>query len=412
MPERDVSNHCEYVARHLEAQARVLAEHWVQSVAERLDLPVERILPADDLLGHLPEVIEWVASCVRRPNEAVRPDIRDRLRLFAQYRREEGFSLAETLCELEELASILWEAFAEAVEADPHPPDPRELTECGGRLRRALALVTVTTHSLWLREEEDQRSDLASRLAEFARMVVHELKNPLHAIHLWSELLSGGSKTLAPDRIESYSASIQHAARRMSDLLDDIRVLAVAESAQSEERWALLRSLVEEVFGALSDSARSRGVECRIAEPMPAIHVDAVQVQIALANLIGNAIKYSDREKPTRWLEVRARPSDAPFRGWRIEVVDNGLGIPEGLQHKLFRRHFRAHPEVADGTGLGLAITRQVVEQRYGRVGFESVEGSGSTFFLIVPDRDVAIGDQHDSTAPLTKITDSVPTAS
>ncbi|MBA2669680.1 MAG: HAMP domain-containing histidine kinase [Gemmatimonadetes bacterium] len=390
MSEGEVSNHCEHVAHHLETQARVLADRWVRSVAHRLDLSPERVLPADDLLDHIPEVIVWVAGCVRQPGKEVCPDIRARLRHLAQYRRGEGFSLAETLCEQEELASILWEEFAEAVEEYPNLLNSREVTDCGGRLRRALAMLTVSTHSLWLREEEVQRTNLASRLAEFARMVVHELKNPLQAIHLWSELLSSASKTLTADRIESYSESIQHAARQMSDLLDDIRVLAVAESAQSEERCAPLRSLVEEAFGAFSESARSRGVECRIAEPMPAIHVDAVQVQIALANLIGNAIKYSDGDKRTRWLEVRARQSDEPSNGWRIEVVDNGLGVPESLQHKLFCGYFRAHPEVADGTGLGLAITRQVVEQRFGTVGFESVEGTGSTFFLIVPDRTAA----------------------
>jgi signal transduction histidine kinase len=400
MTEAERPDRCEHVARHLEEQARVLGDRWVRSVAERLGISPERVLSADDQLNHLAEVIGWVAECLRGP-VVVRPDVRGRFRLFAQFRLEEGFSLAETLCELEELSSIIWEAFAEAVEEHPNVADTREITECGGRLRRALALMTVTTHSLWLREEEDQRTSLASRLAEFARMVVHELKNPLHAIHLWSELLSSGSKTLTSERIESYSASIRQAARSMSDLLDDIRVLAVAEAAQSEERWALLRSLVEDVFGALSESAQCRGVECRIAEPMPDIHVDAVQVQIALANLIGNAIKYSDRDKATRWLEVRARPSDDVFEGWRIEVADNGLGVPAPLQHKLFHRHFRAHPGVAEGTGLGLAITRQVVEQRYGRVGFESVEGSGSTFYIIVPDREAAIGEPNAAAATI-----------
>jgi signal transduction histidine kinase len=123
-----------------------------------------------------------------------------------------------------------------------------------------------------------------------------------------------------------------------------------------------------------------------VVQPLPTIDVDTTRVGIALVNLVSNAIKYSDPEKPERWVRVsveRAEPKEAHL--WKVTVSDNGLGIPNAFQPQVFERHFRAHPDAAEGTGLGLAITRQVIEQGGGRLWFESEEGKGSAFHFTIP---------------------------
>ena len=84
---------------------------------------------------------------------------------------------------------------------------------------------------------------------------------------------------------------------------------------------------------------------------MPDVQVDATRVELALINLIGNAIKYSDPTKEDRWVRVSVQRDE---RWWRISVEDNGVGIPEGMQDRVFEQFVRAHPGVAEGSGLGL----------------------------------------------------------
>ena len=73
-------------------------------------------------------------------------------------------------------------------------------------------------------------------------------------------------------------------------------------------------------------------------------------------------------------------------RFWRISVADNGVGIPEAMQDRVFEQFVRAHPDVADGTGLGLSIARAAVEQIGGRIWLESEHGEGTTFFFTILD--------------------------
>ena len=134
--------------------------------------------------------------------------------------------------------------------------------------------------------------------------------------------------------------------------------------------------------------AGEREVRIEVREPIPDVQVDATRVELALINLIGNAIKYSDPEEDDRWVRVGVQRQEDGH--WRISVSDNGLGIPEEMQALVFEQFVRAHPEVADGTGLGLSIVRTAVEQIGGRIWLESENGTGTAFHLTVVDPPLA----------------------
>src|SRR5687767_14548457 len=102
-----------------------------------------------------------------------------------------------------------------------------------------------------------------------------------------------------------------------------------------------------------------------------------VQLQQALTNLVGNSIKYTP---PNGKVDVKIQAENGEFR---FEVSDNGYGIPEDRQAKLFERFYRARtPGTEDipGTGLGLSLVKTVIERHGGKVWFKSEEGKGSTF--------------------------------
>jgi signal transduction histidine kinase len=156
-------------------------------------------------------------------------------------------------------------------------------------------------------------------------------------------------------------------------------LLAMTEAAQTEARMGALPGLLEAVREELVARAGARGVRMEISDQLPRIAVERVVAQLALANVIGNSIKYCDPGKKDRWVRVSASVShheDTPFAC--LVVEDNGLGIPEQYRSRVFQRGFRAHPAVADGTGLGLTITRQLVLERGGTIDLTSEEGRGT----------------------------------
>ncbi len=141
---------------------------------------------------------------------------------------------------------------------------------------------------------------------------------------------------------------------------------------------------MEETVSEVRGLAEEKGVRLEAQDTVPDVQVDATRVELALINLIGNAVKYSDPAKDNRWVRVNVQRDDEGY--WRISVSDNGVGIAPEMQSRVFDQFVRAHPEVAEGTGLGLAIAREAVEQMGGQIWLESEEGKGTTFYFTVLD--------------------------
>jgi signal transduction histidine kinase len=131
-------------------------------------------------------------------------------------------------------------------------------------------------------------------------------------------------------------------------------------------------------------SARDRAVDIAIRPDLPRITVlvDASQVEVALVNLIENAVKYSDPGSPVEVGAVEVGDSVD------FIVQDRGIGIPPADRDRIFERFYRvdrARSRVTGGTGLGLSIVRNVARNHGGEVRVESREGEGSTFVIQLP---------------------------
>jgi signal transduction histidine kinase len=194
-------------------------------------------------------------------------------------------------------------------------------------------------------------------------------------------------------------------------VLEDLLSLSrLDNTSRQQQRNVRLPKAAAEAARELRESARARGVTVRLANDLPEVEVNAAAVELCLTNYISNAIKYSDPNKPDRWVEVRARvqPGTADGVGPTeliAEVWDNGLGIPNEAQLRLFERFFRAHETTAsdvEGTGLGLSIVRETVEAIGGRAWVRPNPDGGSVFAFALPCRrsadSAAASDRRDRT--------------
>jgi signal transduction histidine kinase len=180
---------------------------------------------------------------------------------------------------------------------------------------------------------------------------------------------------------------IQTAVSRLSGIIDAL--LRLSRAGRVEYRWQPVdvEAAATRVAEALRVTAGEKGAKISVGR-LPAAWGDPTAVEQVFANLLANAVNYLDPGRPGR-IEVGAldagEAGDGAPRLRTYFVKDNGLGIPEAHQPKLFLAFQRLHPEVAKGEGIGLAIVRRAVERHGGEIRVESRPGEGSTFFVTLP---------------------------
>lgn len=212
--------------------------------------------------------------------------------------------------------------------------------------------------------------------------IAHELRTPLTIMQGQLEGIQDGVYDPTPEQVES----ILEETRLLSRLVDDLHLLALAETGQ----LVMERGEVE-VCGLLADAARSfrsqaqeRGIaiEMHCPEGLPAVYVDPHRIQQVLGNLLGNALRYTP---PGGTITLAAVPSEGQIT---VRVSDTGTGIPPEDLPYIFDRFWkeeRSRRRTGGGAGLGLAIARQLVEAHGGSIHAESGEGQGTSVSFTLP---------------------------
>ncbi|HEY2295256.1 MAG TPA: sensor histidine kinase [Thermoanaerobaculia bacterium] len=374
-----------HLGTELQRRSTELTRAWLDRLLERLDVHPRRIFPADALLNRMPEVLGSISDYLSSDGDvAAERLVQDEFAKLARLRREQGYDIDEILAEFEILGEILYKALREDARGFRRKVPPDYAIEVAERLHRALTSITTITATTFREEGFRDRRERARLLGGFGRDLAHELRNRLATAEISIQLLANESSDDATR--EKALRTLQQTLRRLKGVADDVQSLAIAQGSEetAQGRRLSLRPLIVETVEELQTLAAERGVRIEVQEPIPDVQVDATRVELALINLVGNAVKYSDPAEADRWVRIGVQREDGGY--WRISVADNGLGIPEEMQGLIFEQFVRAHPEVADGTGLGLAIVQAAVEQIGGRVWLESAPGAGTTFHLTVVD--------------------------
>jgi PAS domain S-box-containing protein len=243
-----------------------------------------------------------------------------------------------------------------------------------------------------LREARRAAEAGSAAKSEFLSSMSHELRTPLNAVLGFAQLLQRDKKERLSDRhrerVDHILRGGEHLLRLIDDILDLSRIEVGAVTISTEP--VLVRDVIEEVCATLGPTAARAQVELLGPGPSPnaTVLVDRTRFAQILMNFGTNAIKYNrPRGKVTFELE------SCDVGCLRVTVRDTGIGIPKEQQDKLFLPFQRAGQETGpiEGTGIGLAITKRLAELMNGCVGFESVAGLGSAFWVQVPARDTVL---------------------
>jgi signal transduction histidine kinase len=223
---------------------------------------------------------------------------------------------------------------------------------------------------------------------EFVSVASHQLRTPLTAIKLFTEmLLDQGGKELT-DEHKEYLESIYQSTERMVLLVNDLLSLSRLESGRLkvDPRTLDLREFVQNIIDEVKQVAKAKkvniGLSCQ--KDLPPISIDPNLMRQVIHNLITNAIRYTAESKDPA-VEVKITK---PKNDFIVSIKDNGIGIPEPVQDRIFEKFYRADNAIkanTEGTGLGLYVSKMIVESSKGKIWFESEQGKGTQFFVAIP---------------------------
>lgn len=230
-----------------------------------------------------------------------------------------------------------------------------------------------------LRLQAAKLEEANRELESFSYSVSHDLRAPLRHIQGYVEMLTWDLDGKLTEETSRYLRTISDAAKEMSQLIDDLLSFSRMGRAEMREGPVEIERLVQEAIRGAELTIKDRSINWKI-HPMPVALGDASLLRHVVANLIGNAVKYS-RPRETAEIEIGTKGEE---NGRVVFFVrDNGVGFDMKYVHKLFGVFERLHrAEEFEGTGIGLANVRRVIGRHGGRVWAESAAGEGATFYF------------------------------
>jgi PAS domain S-box-containing protein len=257
------------------------------------------------------------------------------------------------------------------------------ITDARGRITGAATIARDVSESK--RTEEDLRRS-NEELEQFAYVASHDLSEPLRVIAGFVDLLARryqGKLDADADRFIGFTVA---GVERMQAIIDDLLAYSRAGRAALQLVEVDTAALVREVLQALAPWIAERGASVEVGG-LPRVWGEPTLLRQLFQNLIGNAVKFGDAERP----KVRVSALREHER-WRFDIADNGPGIDPRNAKRIFEMFQRMHGREVPGTGIGLSIAKRIAERHGGRIWVAPAPGGGSVFRVTIPDQHRAHG--------------------
>jgi PAS domain S-box-containing protein len=216
---------------------------------------------------------------------------------------------------------------------------------------------------------------------EVVHTVSHDLRSPLTSVIGYTELIAraGSLNESQQEFLKRIQESVQHITTLINDLLE---LGSIEAGLDTRREWVQLDGILRYTLDMLQGQIKSKHIKVQtdVSLGIPALRANPVRLRQVLDNVVGNAIKYSNKDGEVK-VSIRSEGDQII-----LQVSDDGPGIPIQDQPHIFDKFYRGrNMDKQEGSGLGLAIVKSIVDAHQGRIWVESNLGQGSTFFIVLP---------------------------
>ncbi len=266
-------------------------------------------------------------------------------------------------------------------------------------------IVTITplyigkdAHAIVVFQDVGREKALEEARTSFISIASHQLRTPLTSIRWYAEMLDAGDAGALNENQKDFVKRVYSGALKLNEVINLLLTLARIESGKTESEPVEINlvSFTEDAFKELEPQIKQKKLEVKIIQPdekqPPTVKFDASMLRQIVVNLLSNSIRYTDISGKIE-VEIKKEQREIIY-----SVKDDGIGIPENRQDKIFSKFFRAENainKVPDGSGLGLSLVKSLVELNNGKIWFESPatwvgeggkeEKKGAVFHFTVP---------------------------
>jgi light-regulated signal transduction histidine kinase (bacteriophytochrome) len=251
-----------------------------------------------------------------------------------------------------------------------------------GELRQALIGI-VLRRAQEMAEVATELGRVNKELEAFSYTVSHDLRAPMRHIAGYVDLVLDMEGKSLSERATRYLSHVKEASAYAGHLVDALLDFSRMGRAELKRKAVDTNVMVEELVREFKRQDAAGRIAWEVEQPLPPLQADPFLLQVAVRNLIDNAVKYTrGREQPV----IRIRPL-AEAEGHGLEIADNGVGFQMKYADKLFGVFQRLHhADDFDGTGIGLASVKRIIERHGGTVRADGEVGRGATFGFVLPD--------------------------
>lgn len=389
MPAPTFATTVEHFASRLAANHAALAALWLERLDALLDVDRRDVFPTQQLLDHIPDLLRAIAAYMRAPADeeiAANTAVMAKATELGLLRFDQQSSVHQVLREYQIFAEILEDFFAREAAMLGERADATAAVLVTSRVQQAVRVLQQKTVDAFITRYTETIDRQHARLRQFSLVIGHEIRQPLGVLQVLARALPVGEDVDTQRLTQALSRNVERLTT-VAGMLERLARLTMKPDGAPNQQAVDLVAVARDIARQLADMAEARGVTFEIAETLPSVTADAGRVELVLMNLLANAVKYSDPDKPQRVVSVSA---DAAAAHPTIRVADNGLGIPRGKLEVIFDQFVRVHAHLDDelgaqGMGLGLSIVRESMDAMDGTIAVESREGHGTTFILEWP---------------------------
>jgi signal transduction histidine kinase len=239
-------------------------------------------------------------------------------------------------------------------------------------------LVAQRTVELNESKTELERSNM--ELQQFAYVASHDLQEPLRMVASFTQLLAEKYSSSFDERGRKFIGFAVDGARRMQQLINDLLIFSRVGAGDLKQQDVETKGCLMKALANLEQLIADRHAEIQV-DSLPVVSADPSQLTQVFQNLVGNSLKFNVSDIP----RVRISATEGQ-QEWRFCVEDNGIGIDQEYQERVFIIFQRLNTrEEFPGTGIGLALCKRIIERHRGKLWFESAFPQGTRFFFTLP---------------------------